>query len=75
MPLRYALRSGPDGMQIYPVLGSVTWAPRPDQKGRHVVEVAVSDSLGATSVQTFELDVNVVEPAKDEPPPASTPPR
>src|SRR5262249_7722989 len=55
--LRVQLRKGPDGMSINPVLGEVTWQPRPDQAGTHVVEIAVEDSHGARTVQTFQLSV------------------
>jgi hypothetical protein len=72
-PLRYALRSGPDGMLVDSVLGAVSWKPKPDQTGVHPIEVAVSDPMGATSVQHFEITVkwNEEEPP---PPPADTPP-
>jgi hypothetical protein len=71
-PLRYALRSGPDGMLVDSVLGAVSWKPKPDQTGVHPIEVAVSDPMGATSVQYFEITVkwNEEEPP---PPPADTP--
>ena len=55
--LRYSLRKGPDGMSINPILGQVRWQPRPEQAGVHPVEIAVQDSAGASSVQTFELTV------------------
>jgi hypothetical protein len=55
--LRYELRKGPDGMSINPILGEVQWQPRADQAGVHPVEIAVADSRGATTVQTFELTV------------------
>lgn len=60
-PLRYALRSGPDGMVVDPVLGEVSWKPAPDQTGVHPIEVAVTDSHGAASVQIFEVTVKWTE--------------
>ncbi len=55
--LRYQLRKGPEGMSINPILGEVSWQPRPDQAGVHPVEIAVEDSHGGRSVQVFELTV------------------
>ena len=71
-PLRYALRSGPDGMVVDSVLGAVSWKPKSDQTGVHPIEVAVSDPMGATSVQHFEITVKWTE---EETPasPANTP--
>jgi len=79
-PLRYALRSGPDGMLVDSVLGAVSWKPKPDQTGVHPIEVAVSDPMGATSVQHFEITVKWNEeepppPAADAPPPPADTPR
>ena len=53
--LRYRLASAPEGMTVTPLGGQVQWAPRPDQSGRHPVEIVVEDTEGATSVQSFEL--------------------
>jgi len=60
-PLRYELRSGPDGMLVDSVLGAVSWKPKSDQTGVHPIEVAVSDPMGATSVQHFEITVKWTE--------------
>lgn len=65
--LRYALRNGPEGMMIDPVLGKVTWTPTANQTGVYPVQVAVSDREGATTLQSFELNVQL------EAPPAATP--
>jgi hypothetical protein len=70
VPLRYALRSGPRGMRVDSVLGKVFWQPSADQAGVHPIEIAVSDSLGATSVQMFEITVTA-ESGASGPPPAS----
>jgi hypothetical protein len=69
-PLRYALKAGPRGMRVDSVLGKVVWQATPDQAGVHQIEIAVSDAAGATSVQIFEITVNV---EGDEPaaPPAA----
>jgi hypothetical protein len=67
-PLRYALKTGPKGMRVDSVLGKVIWQPTIDQAGVHPIEIAVSDTAGATSVQIFEITVKAEETA---PPPAS----
>jgi len=56
-PLRYSLKKGPNGMRVDSVLGKVFWKPAPDQMGVHPIEIAVSDALGATSTQIFEITV------------------
>lgn len=68
--LRYSLRQAPEGMQVDPILGEVSWRPTPEQTGRHTVEVVVQDREGASTVQRFELDVAVAE----EPKPAAPAP-
>jgi hypothetical protein len=65
--LRYELRAGPEGMTIDPVLGLVSWAPTEAQAGMHPIQVGVSDREGATTLQSFELNVQL------DTPPASTP--
>jgi len=69
-PLRYSLKAGPKGMRVDSILGKVSWQPTPDQTGVHSIEVAVSDAMGATAVQIFEITVKA---AGDElaAPPAS----
>ncbi|MEE9606993.1 MAG: putative Ig domain-containing protein, partial [Myxococcota bacterium] len=59
--LRYRLVQGPEGMTVDPVLGEVVWRPRASQAGTHLVQVAVRDSDGASTVQEFEVDVAEVE--------------
>jgi len=56
--LRWSLSESPAGMDIDPLLGTMTWAPRTDQVGRHPVEVKVSDSQGKSSSMRFHLNVN-----------------
>ena len=49
LPLTFALREAPDGMQLA-ADGQISWTPRADQTGAHRVIVEVSDgSLVATS--------------------------
>lgn len=67
-PLRYALRAGPKGMVVDPVLGQLSWKPKPDQTGVHPVEVAVTDPQGAASVQSFEVTVKWTEGPPGPPP-------
>jgi hypothetical protein len=55
--LHFGLRSAPKGMRIDPMSGVIVWLPKPSQSGRHGVEVEVSDSEGATTIQHFELEV------------------
>jgi hypothetical protein len=55
--LRFELRSAPDGMTVDPISGQITWTPRSDQLGEHLVEVAVQDSKEAVTVQAFSLNV------------------
>jgi hypothetical protein len=70
MPLRYSLKAGPKGMRVDSVLGKVFWQPTFDQAGVHSIEVAVSDAMGATSVQIFEITVKA-EGGEIGAPPAS----
>ncbi len=70
VPLRYALKTGPTGMRVDSVLGRVFWQPTSDQTGVHPIEIAVSDALGATSVQIFEITVKT-EGGDATAPPAS----
>jgi hypothetical protein len=70
MPLRYSLKAGPKGMRVDSVLGKVFWQPTSDQTGVHSIEVAVSDAMGATSVQIFEITVKA-EGGEIGAPPAS----
>jgi len=69
-PLRYSLKTGPDGMRVDSVLGKVFWQPKPDQTGVHPIEIAVSDAAGATSIQIFEITVKA-DGEESAAPPAS----
>ncbi len=55
--LRYSLGESPDGMEIDPFGGLVTWKASIDDKGEHKVEVVVDDRNGATTKQTFFIAV------------------
>jgi len=70
-PLRYSLKTGPNGMRVDSVLGKVFWEPKPDQAGVHPIEIAVSDTLGATSVQIFEITVKAEGEESAAPPAAA----
>jgi hypothetical protein len=68
-PLRYSIKTGPKGMRVDSVLGKVAWQPTFEQAGVHPIEIAVTDTAGATSVQIFEITVKAEESVA--PPPAS----
>lgn len=69
---RYRLDKAPDGMTIDPVLGTVEWAPRPNQRGEHTVEVSVDDQNGGVAGQAFTVVVDLDEaPPRSEVAPAS----
>ncbi len=71
-PLDYSLSARPDGMQVDPQSGIITWTPAPDQIGPTVVLVQVSDRIGNFSTQAFS--VLVASGASNRPPViASTP--
>ena len=60
--LRYVLRQAPQGMTLNPVLGELVWQPAASQAGNHTVILAVEDSQGAATLQSFELDVAIDAP-------------
>jgi hypothetical protein len=66
--LQFRLAERPDGMKINAHRGDVEWRPQPDQDGRHIVAIAVSDRHGGEVVQRFVLDV---EGVAQNPAPAS----
>jgi hypothetical protein len=65
--LRYSLRAAPEGMSVDSILGAVTWRPTAEQAGKHTVEVVVTDSQGAWTLQRFELDVAVADEVGEVP--------
>lgn len=55
--LRYELLQKPDGMEIDPFSGELTWRPTATQAGTHPIEIAVTDSAGARTTQEFGLPI------------------
>ena len=55
--LTFSLVSGPEGLTIDPNTGLVQWTPGAGQDGTVDVEIAVSDSLGATVNQAYSIVV------------------
>jgi hypothetical protein len=71
---RYRLVKGPRGMRLDPLDGQVTWAPGPEQSGRHEVVLEAEDAQGAATSQTFHVQVDFeTEPVPAAPaaPPAA----
>jgi hypothetical protein len=71
--LRFRLREAPEGMRIDPILGVVTWHPKPSQAGVHQVDVIVEDSHGDGSALRFEVTVTATPGEEAEQPPAAAP--
>jgi streptogramin lyase len=69
--LSFKLLKAPAGMKIDPATGSVTWTPSQSDVGKHAVSIEVSDGLGGTDTQDFEITVKDVN---DPPKITSTPP-
>ena len=55
--LNYYLTTAPEGMLIEPDTGSISWTPTEDQLGAQEVVVRVIDARGATTSQSFTIDV------------------
>ena len=55
--LTYSLVTGPDGMQIDPASGVVTWTPTSLDVGLHTVKVRVEDGHGGADEQEYQLEV------------------
>lgn len=66
--LRYALVTGPEGMEIDVVRGELTWTPTPEQAGSHPVTIEVDDRMGGVSTQSFDVRVEFEEAPSAEPP-------
>lgn len=58
---RYRLAEGPEGMEVDVVDGALVWAPGEDQGGAHPVRLEVRDVKGATTVQSFVINVGFEE--------------
>jgi len=54
---RYSLVNAPEGMSIDRMGGEIRWQPRPDQSGKHAIEVAVEDGQGGKDSQVFEVTI------------------
>ncbi len=54
--LSYSVRRGPAGLAVN-ANGLVSWAPMASQTGQFVVTLVVTDAGGASSIESFELDV------------------
>jgi hypothetical protein len=55
-PLEFSLDKAPEGMNIDPSTGSITWEPREDQrKGVYQFEAIASDPEGAKAIQPITL--------------------
>ena len=74
--LRFFLESGPAGMSMDAITGTLSWTPRPDQTGRYPVVVGVKDPQGDATTLSFSVQVaQVASGAEVEaPPPASREP-
>lgn len=59
-PLRFEVVSGPAGLSIDPLRGTVRWNPAVDQFGQNSVTLRVMDSLGGTAEQNFIISVHAV---------------
>ena len=60
--LTYSLLISPDGMEIDPITGVITWTPTADQVGDTGVVVQVSDGNDGTNKQTFSINIEPPEP-------------
>jgi hypothetical protein len=60
--LRFFLKDAPDGMEIDPLSGLLSWRPSAEQTGKHLVKVGVKDSEGDASLFEWEVAVNASAP-------------
>ncbi len=60
--LRFYLASAPEGMDIDPVSGLLTWQPSASQGGKHTVKVGVKDSEGDGTEVDWEVTVTPTGP-------------
>ena len=56
-PIIFTMKSGPKGMEMDKNTGLIRWEIRREDKGKHSVEIEVSDSEGARSIQRYTLTV------------------
>ncbi|WP_233902915.1 putative Ig domain-containing protein [Stieleria maiorica] len=57
-PLSFSLQEAPDGMQVAPTTGTITWNPTVKQIGNHRVVLEVSDGRGGVATQEFIVCVH-----------------
>jgi hypothetical protein len=68
--LRYEILSGPAGMTIDTVSGTLIWTPKPDQGGVHPVKISVRDRHDGEAIQDFDVRVGFEDfeaPASPQP--------
>lgn len=68
--LKFELVTGPEGMEVDPLSGVVSWTPTPEQTGRHTIEIAVEDGHDGRTTQSWILPV-VATTEYDESPAAA----
>jgi RHS repeat-associated protein len=56
-PLNFSLTASPEGMEIDPDTGLITWTPDGTQAGDHTVEVRVDDGQGSHDTQDYVLTI------------------
>ncbi|QEL14866.1 fibro-slime domain-containing protein [Limnoglobus roseus] len=56
-PITYAVASGPDGFEVDPATGAVTWTPAAGVRGPVQVELEARDDRGGVARQAFQIDV------------------
>lgn len=56
-PITFTLKSGPKGMEMDKNTGLIRWEIPKEDKGSHSIEIEVSDSEGARSIQRYTLTV------------------
>lgn len=57
-PVIFTLKTAPKGMEINKETGLIRWEIRKDDKGKHSVEIEVSDDSGAKSRQRYTLEID-----------------
>lgn len=59
-PIAYELVSGPSGLSLDPMRGTVRWTPAADQFGQHDVTLRALDPFGGVAEQSFTISVRAV---------------
>lgn len=70
-PAVWSLVAAPEGMSLDRGIGTLRWTPQFDQLGPQSVTLRVTDALGASSMQTFEVmvrGINVPPTLSSSPP-------